>query len=68
MPVLLISYTTTNEGHAIKHETEWVSPTGWTDERSVESFTFRHPNAIITGVSDITPDLEREKGASPEQA
>lgn len=68
MPVLSIFYTTSLEGHAIKHETEWVSPTGWTAEESLDSFKLRHPTANITGILDITGALEREEGSSSREA
>jgi hypothetical protein len=54
MPVLTIYYTTPEHGHAISEEIEWVSPSGWTIDRSIESFRLRHPTANITGFDEFT--------------
>ena len=54
MPVLMIYYMTPEHGHAISEEIEWVSPSGWTIDQSIESFKLKHPTANITGFDEFT--------------
>ena len=54
MPVLTIYYTVAEQNHAISEEIEWVSPSGWTIDQSIESFKSRHPSANVTGFDELT--------------
>jgi hypothetical protein len=48
MPVLTIHYTLLERGSVINEEIEWVSPSDWSVDQSVDSFKARHPAANVT--------------------
>lgn len=55
MPIHIIRYTSDSDDHSIIHETEWVSPTGWTTDQAIAKFNEYHPSSQITSFLDVTP-------------
>jgi hypothetical protein len=46
-PVFQVIYTTSHQNHAIRHETDWVCPTGFTPDESRQAFQQRYPSTAV---------------------
>ena len=60
MPTFAIHYTASNNE---KHDTEWITPTGWTADQAVACFQQRHPGTVVVSILDIGSTWRREAAA-----
>jgi hypothetical protein len=51
-PVFTVTYTSALQNNAIKHETDWVCPHGFTDHQARQSFQRSFPSASILLLSE----------------
>jgi hypothetical protein len=54
MPVFLITYTSARQHHDIHHETEWITPGNYDQDRAREAFEREFPTASIVRCEEVT--------------